>query len=178
MSRVGLRVLLACSAICFAQQVSAQASPGVAPGPRRELRASSYELRAVDEASDPRRPRKLERQWFRGPLAASYAVPVVGLSVFAFGVNDDNYALPGFIGVVSLFAPPLVHVANGDISGGFHALLGMVTSSGVGALAGYTIGELAPSDGSARDAAIFCFVGYALWAVLDVAFFAYHDEPL
>ncbi|HKP60375.1 MAG TPA: hypothetical protein VJV78_26800 [Polyangiales bacterium] len=170
-----LTALLALAVISCAQQVSAQASPDVAEAPRlRPLREPSHELLALR----PPCKREDERQWFRGPLAASYLAPLVGLSVFALGANKQNFIWPGLVGAVSLFTPTLVHVAHDDAKGGLYAFIGMLTSSGVGAFAGYTISRLAPAEGSARDALVFGLLGYAIWAVLDVAFFGYHDERL
>jgi hypothetical protein len=132
---------------------------------------------------EPRLTMRYELHWFRGPLAASYLAPLVGLSIFALGVRSEAYVFPTLVGLAGLSAPPLVHAANGDASGGLYALLGMLASAGAGALAGYTVGQIAPGgtahgQASARDAAMLGVVGYVVWAVFDVAFFAYHKEPL
>lgn len=166
---------LACALICCAQQVSAQASPDVAAAPLLgSLRAPSSALLA----SPPPCKLQVEQHWFRGPLAASYLAPLVGFSVFVLGANRQNFLWPGFVGAVSLSAPPLVHVAHDDGMGALYSFIGMLTSSGAGAFAGYAIGRLAPAEGSGRDALVFGLLGYAIWAVIDVAFFAYHDERL
>ena len=152
----------------------------------RALRPSLAELRAMQEGTlqlrEPRLTTKRGRHWFRGPLAAAYLAPLVGASVFALGAHSDSYFLPAVIGLPGLSAPPLVHSANADSSGALHALLGMLASAGTGALAGYTIGHIAPGGAArgqvaTRDALMLGIVGYAIWALLDIAFFAYHDEP-
>jgi hypothetical protein len=103
------------------------------------------------------------------------------VSLFALGVSTESFIFPSIVGIVGVSAPPLVHVAHDDAIGGFYAFLGMFTSAGVGAFAGYAVGRVAPggltkSEAAARDAAMLAIVGYAIWALLDVAFFANHDD--
>jgi hypothetical protein len=183
--------VLASGLLWLSQAVSVQASPPATQDPTSSVAKEGRtrmplrcELCATQNTWHPREPRlttQSERHWFRGPLAASYLGPVAGLSFFALGLSNESFIFPGIVGVLGVSAPTLVHVAHDDAIGGFYAFLGMFTSAGVGAFAGYAIGHIAPggltkSEAAARDGAMLAIVGYAIWAVLDIAFFAYHDE--
>jgi hypothetical protein len=116
-------------------------------------------------------------RWFRGELAAAYLAPPLALVVLTFTGNNDAIFFTSLLGVAGVAVPPLVHSLEGDSSGAFRSLLGMVGASGTGALSGVAIGHIAPGDtthdrAEKRDAAVFGLLGYSLWALIDIAFFA------
>jgi hypothetical protein len=120
--------------------------------------------------------------WFRGELAAAYLAPPVALALVSFTANKDAIFWPTMIGLVGVSMPPLVHSLEGDSTGALYSLAGMVGASGAGALSGVAIGHLAPGDttherAEQRDAAVFGLLGYSLWALIDVAFFAVVAPP-
>lgn len=129
----------------------------------------------------PCTPRERELHWFRGPLAAAYLAPPVGLALVGL-VEPGSRIWPSTLAIVASATPALMHSAYGDSTGAWYTILGMLSSVAVGSLTGVAIGHLAPGElprdkARERDALTFGTLAYAGWALLDVAFFAYHEEP-
>lgn len=155
--------------------------PQAAPEPAPPLPTPYYARQRLE----PLRvlgPAREAPHWFRGELAAAYLAPPVALAIFALTAGKDAILVPALIGVAGVAMPPLVHSLNGDSSGALYALLGMTAASGAGAFSGVAIGHLAPGDTTEKraaqhDAAVFGLLGYSMWALIDVMFFAVAAPP-
>ena len=108
----------------------------------------------------------LESRWYGGWLIPAYTVaPLLGVALSEGGDNSDPL-------VVSRFAAPIVHWANGNTGRGFLALLGQV----VAPLAGAAL--LGNDDQGGTDySTLGSVLGYAAWGAFDIAVMANKDIP-
>lgn len=104
------------------------------------------------------------RVWYGGPLIATYSVTaIVGTVTFSSGSN-------GSLLFLTVFSSPTIHWANRKVGKGFLSLLMQPVAAGAGAL-------LAADSRKNATIVTAALVGYAAWAVVDIAVIAYKDAP-
>ncbi len=151
--------------------------------------ASVASAQAAERLVRPRPVQQAEElQWFRGPLAAAYLAPPLALSVDLAAGSQAGFGAV-LVTLVGVPAPALVHMVYDDRSGAGYAILGMLLATGAGAVSGAAVASFAPTCAPGRHdqicgksaerlfAAVFGFVGYLSWVMLDVGFFAHPAAP-
>jgi hypothetical protein len=159
------------------QQVAAPASGSDRAGAKPENPS-----RSPDALPQSPRPAPDEKRWYRLPLAAAYAVPfiVAGATLLLVSDQAPRETSEGLFtaALVSLALPPIVRVVYDDAAGiplEVLGTLGFVAGGGViGLLYGVETCEGDECIGAPIvTAAVGLVAGYAAWAIVDTAFFAY-----
>lgn len=138
--------------------------------------AQRHAARQAEPSGGQAEARATYLESYRIPLALGYAAPVVAAGMAVWLPPNSPYS---GLWSLSLLAAPIVHLAHGNVGGGFRSLLGVALAPFAGGLLGFGLSQAACRGDSFSETCLgWSLVGFAGGAILGYLFFAALDVAL